>query len=564
MRFAGVTACTFVLVISVVQSQSSKRPKAFSPRSLLIFALIAMSLWLSGCVRNRSYRRGTEVPQKTELPPSIEPLPSSVTDCSNLRPYECVHTPSGYQPQHFYLAHIEFDDMGELWSINDTPNGTGTSRSQLNSALTLIQKAQKEATEKGVPLVVITFVHGWHNNASPYDEANGNLGSFKSILQGFYAQPDENGERPVLVGVFLAWRGQSITDDFAFTYWGRRDAATRVGGPSMTEVVTRLMFETKGVPLTPEVANGCLSAERKPDSHFAIIAHSFGARALEHAITQPMLSMILERQMRARECADDWNSLHASLTPIKDLNFLAPADLIVFLNAANDAFEAKETIDALKRAHINVTRALRPNVTNETMNAEEPFMISITSDGDWATKGIMPLAQLFSSTTLSFRRYDKGKLCEDEDQLCDHSQRYYYRHSEASIKEMRSHVVIWDKLGQGCTVGKPIAWPYFWVESKKSCFCIDRNTKDHPQDKCQPPQDYAKQSDGRFQKSKFGAERVWNNTPFYVIGVPGNLIKDHNDIFQEGTIDLLMAISKHYGVLTGPPTRMTTPLSSAP
>jgi hypothetical protein len=463
------------------------------------------------------------------------------------------------------LAHIEFDDMGELWSISDVQTNKGTTQSQLNSALRLIRTAQAEATEKHVQLIVIAFVHGWHNNDSAYDEAKKNLGSFKSILQSLYSPLDKNEkQQPVLVGIFLAWRGQSIADGLAITYWGRRDAATRVGGPSMTEVVTRLMFETKGVPLTPQVEKGCVSEERKPDSHFAIIAHSFGARALEHALTQPMLSMILERQMRARECADDWNRLHASGPQIRDLNFLAPADLVVFLNAANDAFEAKETIEALKRAHINVTRTTRTNVQNEAIGPAEPFMISITSDGDWATERIMPWAQLFSSTMLSFRHYDDKQLCQEEGQLCGRSQRYYYRHSEASIKEMRSHVVILDGSSASCGASTPSTWPYFWVQSKRECFCIDRNTQDNPQDKCETSRDHDKQSDIRYRQSKFGTEKVWNDTPFYVIGVPRTLIKDHNDIFQEGTIDLLMAISEHYGALTGPPTRMTSPISSAP
>jgi hypothetical protein len=449
--------------------------------------------------------------------------------------------------------------MGELWSIGDL-RGESDSPSQLEKALEVIKQAQEQANREKRELVVITFVHGWHNNASPYDEKHKNLGSFKSLMQGLSSRNAlDVPTPPVLVGIFLAWRGQSVAGDLAATYWNRRDAATRVGGPSMTEVVTRLMFETKGVPLAPNPEKSCepTIVQGKTMSHFAIIAHSFGARALEHALIQPMLSMILERQMQARECAKVWNSNHPANEQLKDLTFPAPADLIVFLNAANDAFEAKETIEALKRAQIKVTRKQTLDGKAEVVGPAAPFLISITSDGDWATEKIMPLAQLVSSSALSFRGYDKDG-CAKQGQLCTHGQSYYYRHSEASVKEMRSHVVILEPTAASCQTDKEVPWPYFWVETTKRCFCIDRNTDD-PKDKC-------REDKPRDQKAKFGVNAVWNDTPFYVIGVPKTLIPDHNDIFQDGTEELLIAISDHYetfnvgkGVTT-----LTSPLATKP
>jgi len=517
-----------------------------------ILTIVTASVLLCGCVVNRSYRRGDVY--KNQFPPSVDPVPATAKDCSQLPDYECVQMGNGKEPQHFYLAHIEFDDMGELWSIGDLRSEATAKPSQLENALAVIRKAQTEADQKHVPLVVITFVHGWHNNASAGDEEKKNLGSFKTVLQTLSSRSslEVADKPPILVGVFLSWRGQSIAGDVALSYWGRRDAATRVGGPSMTEVVTRLMFETKGVPLTPNTANRCAAEERKPGAHFAIIAHSFGARALEHALTQPMLAMILERQMRARECAEDWNHQHPN-DPIANLNFLAPADLVVFLNAANDAFEAKEAIEALKRAQIRVTRPHSAAGQGSTIGPVAPFMISITSDGDWATERIMPVAQWFSSVPLYFRHYDPDG-CNTEGQLCEHSQRYYFRHSEGSIKEMRSHVVILADSLTPCQTSNVDAWPYFLVDGPKKtqyCYCVAHNNPASLEDKC-------KQEKRFNQTSKFGTERVWNDTPFYVMGVPPSLIPDHNAIFQEGTEELLIAISTHFDVLSQP-TLMTSP-----
>lgn len=247
--------------------------------SFFISFLTAFSLW--GCVANRSYRRGDI--HSNGLPSWADASPLSDTDCSHVPAYRCVQTPQGSQPEHFYFAHIEFDDMGELWSIGNLTGNESVKRSQLEKALDIIKTAQSQANQEHRELIVITFVHGWHNNASPYDESKKNLGSFKSLLQGLSSRNAlDVAKPPVLVGVFLSWRGQSLAGDLAPSYWNRRDAATRVGGPSMTEVVTRLMFETKGVPQAPASEARCVPSQvrGKEFSHFAIIAHSFGARAL--------------------------------------------------------------------------------------------------------------------------------------------------------------------------------------------------------------------------------------------------------------------------------------------
>jgi hypothetical protein len=105
------------------------------PRRIL--AMVAATVLLSGCVANRSYRRGDV--NKNEFPPSVDPAPPSVKDCSQLPEYECVQMPEGKEPQHFYLAHIEFDDMGELWSIGDLRPEPTSKPSQLENALSVIQ-----------------------------------------------------------------------------------------------------------------------------------------------------------------------------------------------------------------------------------------------------------------------------------------------------------------------------------------------------------------------------------------------------------------------------------------
>jgi len=97
------------------------------------------------------------------------------------------------------------------------------------------------------------------------------------------------------------------------------------------------------------------------------------------------------------------------------------------------------------------------------------------------------------------------------------------------------------------------AWPYFQVPGTGKCFCIDENRYD-PQDKCQ-------QNKSPDQNVKFSLGPVWNDTPFFVMGVPKSLIPDHNQIFQDGTEELLIALSTRYQTLSGV-TTLTSPVAA--
>jgi hypothetical protein len=507
--------------------------KIIFPRILICFVLGLIGL--CGCVGNQAYRRGATV-NKNQFPASIEP--ANTKDCSLVPKYECIQTGDAKEAQAFYLSYIEFDDMGEMWSIGNLEHDQGKWQSQLATALSTIEKAQQAAESTQREVVVISYIHGWHNNASQYDENKKDLGSFKVVLQDLSKRYsiDFPDKPPILVGIFLSWRGQSLAANHISTYWNRRDAANRIGGASLTEVVTRLMFQTKGVPIHEEK---CETRPERPNSHFIVIGHSLGARALEHAIAQPMLSLILERQAEVQSCITAWNKNHDKKDALAGVSFIAPADLVVFLNAANDAFEMKAIIEALKRSDIKVLRG-----EDDIEGAGGPFLISVTSDGDWATERIMPVAQWFSTAGLAFRKYDENSCSEG--QLCNHSQSFYYRHSAASVKEMRSHTVVdQDPNSVECRKASDEndtsdPWPYFvaTVGKTERCFEIIENNQ--------------------IRTGKTGQSYPpWNDTPAFVIGVPKTLIPSHTDIFQDGTEELLISISNHYDAfLTS--TRMKT------
>ena len=131
---------------------------------LFISSLVIMSLALStnGCVSNRAYRSGAAAVQN-RVP---------VADPGN-----------GVQSADFKLGFVEFDDMGESWEpCPSLAEGTECQRSRVLAVI---------RNEKGTPcsggrclhdVVVVVFVHGWKNNASPYNETHKNLLAFNKLL----------------------------------------------------------------------------------------------------------------------------------------------------------------------------------------------------------------------------------------------------------------------------------------------------------------------------------------------------------------------------------------------
>jgi hypothetical protein len=118
-------------------------------------------LCLTGCVPNRPYRT-----QVTPLPAAGVPLTTSgvaqtpKTTYSHQRPG--IVLKSG--DVKYDLAYIEFDDMGEYWTIGDlTAKPDRVNDSQVERIVRLIQLRQQEID----PLAVVTFIHGWKNKPRP-------------------------------------------------------------------------------------------------------------------------------------------------------------------------------------------------------------------------------------------------------------------------------------------------------------------------------------------------------------------------------------------------------------
>lgn len=128
--------------------------------------------WLAGCAHLSALRENTE------------------TD-----PHNSIVEAEGYK-----LAFVEFGEQG---SYQDS--------TQLTNAVELIEKTNR-------PLV-ITYVHGWQNNAE-----SGDVDKFSKLLKRLNHAEAIRDAGFNLVGVYLAWRGRltSIPVLKELTFWDRK------------------------------------------------------------------------------------------------------------------------------------------------------------------------------------------------------------------------------------------------------------------------------------------------------------------------------------------------------
>jgi hypothetical protein len=263
--------------------------------------------------------------------------------------------------------------------------GQAFKRGQMDAAEAVIHEEQKKFGEKNV--VTIVFIHGWKNNAS---DDTGNVPGFRRFLQEFQQKLG-----PVrLVGVYFAWRG-GVTNAAVIkelTYWNRRDTATYIPGSNMSEALFRVARAVKG-------------PDYKGDSKLVVVGHSFGGLVLERTVDQHLTRRFVE-------------NTGGSFYPF--------ADLIIFVNEAAAATESIQLLTMLKDKAPNPPQRY-------------PTIVSITSQGDLATKFILPVAQGASLFKKSLREYDPKVY--DADVFGIPNQKSYYLRSAAHIPELQSHVV---------------------------------------------------------------------------------------------------------------------------
>jgi hypothetical protein len=369
----------------------------------------------------------------------------------------------------YTLGFVEFDDQGEPWAP-----------AQAERVVETIERANQSPNGA----VVIVFVHGWKNNASTEQEVNTgySLNGFNKLLTELtrltrVAHPTSP---PEVVGVFIAWRGQSAKALQNLTFWGRRKAARRVASPSAAGTLFEILT----------------AARANPKSRVGLIGHSFGGLLVEAVMTQAMSALLFS----GAQAQEDF-----------------PADLVVLINPASEAVHAKEFIDLLARDGIAIYR-----VDTKGKRYSRPLIVSVTSEGDLATRLYFPIGARLGGLGKHYRKYGP-EFCSPGE-----SQRAFLLHTSGNMEVLFSHTVTRQPLPPGTQV--PEADVQLRVKKDpttgKTSFSFtglhDRYTvKSIP--------------------------RTLNQTPYWIMRVPKSLIPNHSDIFGPDTLRLLMALVRVTG-----------------
>jgi hypothetical protein len=410
---------------------------------------LLLAALLGGCVGNKPYRLGGIA--NDSYPGQLPPFEDNVA-----------------APGHTYrLSFVEFDEKGDFWD-----------RKQLGKAASQIKHA-------GKPVLLVIYVHGWHQNASERKNSKnpGDVETFRCLLSQL-AVSDSTSQLQVH-GVYLGWRGRVLQGDLDYvTFLNRKGAATRVAGTPVTETIFELIRQARKY--------------HPGGSKCVLIGHSFGGLVLEKAMAQAMSGSILAQDVETRGG-----------------QFNAPADLVLLVNSAAESIYAKEMRDMFER--VEQRGAVNPN---------RPLMISITSESDTATSKWFPIGT-FLPNLFAHRHYDWDTKYDHASHDVD--QHNYLTTTPGHNERLFSHRVIRADPPPDAPSPMVIA-----QREKRTNDCSESNPAleenlQHPRELLFATSEPSNPQQFKWWRlEKFGVDPT---TPYWIMHVPDEIIHGHAPIF---------------------------------
>jgi pimeloyl-ACP methyl ester carboxylesterase len=430
-------------------------------------------------------------------------------------------------------AYIEFDEQGDFFD-----------REQLRVAL-------NEMPTKGNHIVLI-YVHGWQNNSESEDAAKFN--TFIAHLNralAFRTRKTPGASPWSVYGVYLSWRGTLLPPSYRYlphnentpepasaafadqenpvekltpfkyvvrdfpklmSFWSREADAGKVAGAPMEEAINSLAAKAR---------------DTSASSRVMVIGHSFGALVVEKTILQDYSTLF---------CFPH----HGVIQP--------PVDFVVLLNSAAPSIYAKEFIDALKWRNVG--------------QADTPFVVSVTSESDLATKEAFPAGTLVGSA------FDIGSYQDSN------SNNYRGAPQKRFFTTTPGHS---DYLASYDAVPENDVSLKFNTEGRTDEWLLSRNLN---LDKSQYPDlpvipnstEFLAWGDNGYGKiegddghahpqlwhltptrpeSDEGSAPIYNKTAYWIIRVPKQIIASHTDIWCPNSVNLIAALFRMSGQLAG-------------
>nr|WP_281720250.1 hypothetical protein [Nitrosomonas nitrosa] len=250
---------------------------------------------------------------------------------------------------------IEIDDYGRFWNPK--------------AAEATLDAIAKASSQKNT--VVLTFIHGWHHNASECDDNFQNFHNSLGQLQKRLDEPSYKEGRKRLklkeeiqvIGLYVGWRGRSLPwlADY-LTFWTRKSAAERVGDGDLREFLAKLQRLYLKYNEPPTSGDATFMG-------LVMVGHSFGGQVLFKAVSGALEKDLLDALSRGTR---DPETNKIKLREIVS----GFGDMTVLLNPAFEAFQY-ERIHRLTR---NGTF-----ISNQT-----PVLFTVSAEDDSARKYWFP------------------------------------------------------------------------------------------------------------------------------------------------------------------------------
>ena len=289
--------------------------------------------------------------------------------------------------------------LGKVLKIRFTDDGEFVDRCELTDVLYELNwdspehpgefRPRRKPEAKALPKFVVLYVHGWKHNAS---ERDSDVVNFTGLI-GQLARANA-GKKQVL-GVYVGWNAMSKVPPFNWfpfdnlTFWSKQTIADRI---AQSAVTTKIVSSI----------GSAMSAGDSAANQFIVIGHSFGARMLFSATNQSLIY--------------DTAKAHPGYPGgvYRKIQGIANAAILL-----NPAFEAARytALDAVTR------------IEEAFADDQLPLLLSVSSDGDWATKTAFPVGQWLGfyrseteMTTLgNYTKYETHSLRTAESNGCGSS-----------------------------------------------------------------------------------------------------------------------------------------------
>lgn len=325
-----------------------------------------------------------------------------------------IETVTGKDMASVPFATIELDEFGFLWNPN-----------QLANAVDAIDRANQQAGARGA--IVVTYVHGWHNNACSDNRRDFKENFIKPLAYDEWRRTD--GDPRPIVAIYIAWRGgkyKSWFDYLPSSYYDRDKVASRIAPGSGTYTLLSIMKEAR---------------QGHPTTRSIVIGHSLGGLLVEHALVPAIETSMIDRVGKET----------TSWVPL--------IDLVITINPAVSALDAQRLKDTF--ALSSWRRSEWPSRFAHGEGPWHPLIVNLTSEGDWATSSIMHAAKILGTLDDNY-----GNVTSDVDdlrQVYGRKERVLNRYAPGFDCELLTHLVQMNE--------EPIA-------PKK------KEPRDHPKDAC--------------------------------------------------------------------------------